>query len=88
MLYALVELNLISTIRLTKKNIEVHLRGLNKLSYILINNSIIRYTNIKEDLYYLRITNLTNLVYRLSISLILEDLNISLIIYYTIKSNK
>ena len=62
-LYALVELNLISTIRLTKKNIEVHLRGLNKLSYILINNSIIKYTNIKENLYYLRIINSTNLVY-------------------------
>ena len=82
------KLNLVSIIYLTKKNIEVYLRGLNKLSYILINSRIIKYTNIKENLYYLRIVNLINLIYRLSILLILEDLNISLIIYYIIKSNK
>ena len=54
-LYALIKSNLINIIRLIKKNIEVYLRNLNKIFYIVINNAILNYIDIKNNLYYLRI---------------------------------
>ena len=56
-LYILIEFDLLSIIRLAKKNIEVYFRDINKPSLIIINNEIIRYIDIKKDLYYLKIAN-------------------------------
>ena len=72
-LYVLIKSNLISIIRLTKKNIEVYLRDLNKVSHIVINKAILGYINIKNNFYYLRIVNTANLAYRLVSSLTSEN---------------
>ena len=57
MLYVLIKFNLFNIIRLIKNNIEVYLKNINKLFFIVINNEIIEYINIKKNLYYLRIIN-------------------------------
>ena len=80
MLYVSIKSNLINIIRLIKKNIEVYLRDLNKVSYIVINEAILGYTDIKNNLYYLRIVNTANLVYRLVSSLASENLFTLLVI--------
>ena len=79
-LYVLIKSNLINIIRLIKKNIEVYLRDLNKISYIVINKAILNYIDIKNNLYYLRIINITNLIYRLISLLASENLFTLLVI--------
>ena len=61
-LYILIEFNLFSTTRLIKKNIEVHFKNINKPSLIVINNKIVRYTDIKKELYYLKIVDFSTLL--------------------------
>ena len=56
-LYILIKFNLFSTIYSIKKNIKIYFKDINKLFLIVINNEIVRYTDIKKDLYYLRIIN-------------------------------
>ena len=65
--------NLINITRLVKKNIEVYLRDLNKISHIVVDKAILDYTDIKNNLYYLRTINTTNLAYRLVSSLAFEN---------------
>ena len=80
MLYVSIKSNLINIIYLIKKNIEVHLRDLNKISHIVINKAILNYIDIKNNLYYLRIVNITNLAYRLVSLLTFENLFTLLVI--------
>ena len=56
-LYTPIKSNLLNITRLAKKNIEIHFKNISKLSLIVISNEVVGYTDIKEDLYYLRITN-------------------------------
>lgn len=51
-LYAPVESNLLSTTRLAKKYIEVHLRGFGRPSHIVVDEEVMGYADIKNDLYY------------------------------------
>lgn len=46
--------NLLNITRLAKKDIEVHLKGINKLFFIVIDDEVVGYADIKENLYYLR----------------------------------
>ena len=50
-LFASIEINLISITRLVKKNIEIHLQDISKLSLIIASERIVDYTNIKNNLY-------------------------------------
>ena len=61
-LYILIKSNLFNIIYLIKKNIEVYFKNINKFSLIVISNKIIKYTDIKKDLYYLRIINSSTLL--------------------------
>ena len=61
-LYTLIESNLFSTIYLIKKNIEIYLKSINKLSLIVVDNKIIKYIDIKKDLYYFKIANFFTLL--------------------------
>ena len=47
--------NLISTTRLATKQVKVCLNGINEASYIAFNGEVVGYTDIREDLYQLRI---------------------------------
>ena len=53
---------MLNTIRLVKKNIKVHFKNINKPFLIVINNEVIRYIDIKKELYYLKITNSSTLL--------------------------
>ena len=53
-LFVSIKFNLLNIFRLTKKNIEIHLKNLNKPLHLLINNEIVEYINIKNDLYHVK----------------------------------
>ena len=61
-LYILIKSNLFNIIYLIKKNIEVYFKNINKLFLIVINNKIIRYIDIKKNLYYLKKFNFFTLL--------------------------
>ena len=61
-LYILIKFNLFNIIRLVKKDIEIYFKDINKPFLIIIDNEVIEYINIKEDLYYLRIANFFTLL--------------------------
>ena len=78
-LYILIEFNLFNIIYLVKKNIKVYFKNINKFFLIVINNKIIEYTDIKKDLYYLKIADffilLLNLKNLYSLLIINQDEN-------------
>ena len=57
MLYVLIKFNLFNIIRLIKKNIKIYFKNINKFFHIIINEKMLKYTNIKNDLYYLKMIN-------------------------------
>ena len=50
--------NLFNIIRLIKKNIKIHFKNINKFFHIIINEKILKYTKIKNNLYYLKTINI------------------------------
>ena len=54
-LYTLVNINLLNTIRLVRKYIKVYLRVILKTIILVKDNDILDYINIKNNLYFLRI---------------------------------
>ena len=53
-LFILIKFNLFNISRLIKKNIEIYFKNLNKFSHLLINNEIVEYIDIKNNLYYVK----------------------------------
>ena len=58
-LFVSMKFNLLNIFRLVKKNIEIHFRNLNKPSHLLINNEIVKYINIKNNLYHVKIIKIS-----------------------------
>ena len=53
-LFVLMKFNLLNISRLIKKNIEIYFKSLNKPSYLLMNNEIVEYIDIKNNLYHVK----------------------------------
>ena len=53
-LFVLIKFNLFNIFYLIKKNIEIYFKSFNKFLYLLINNEIIEYIDIKNNLYYIK----------------------------------
>ena len=57
-LYILIKFNLFNITRLIKKNIKIYFKNINKFFYIIIDKKMLKYANIKNNLYYLKIINI------------------------------